>query len=131
MNQNIIIEEELVQEEARAILNRKLSTTEYEEVTNVILENLGCYVQGKIDKVIEFNRLLKRNRGANKLFPHYTVYHRNINAYQPEFNQIAVFKNETDARDYIHYDFITEYDEWLVVRIDEKNKKKDVYKINC
>lgn len=131
MTEKIIIDAEFIQYEAKATLERELSPTEYEEVYEAVLEDLRGFIQEKIHRVICFNQMLERNHGAENLFPHYLAYHRNINAYQPEFRQVAAFTNEADAKAFIHHDFITEFDEWQTVRVDANEKEQEVYKINC
>jgi hypothetical protein len=128
---NIIIDEEFIQTEAENTLERKLTPSECEQVYYAILEDLSCLIQDKIDDTIRFNEMLKRNRDASKTFPHYKTYHRNENAYQLKFKVVGVFKSEEDAREFIHHDFITEFDEWRLVVVNDDNTEHDVYKIHC
>lgn len=128
---DIIIGKDLIQTEAEISLERKLTPDEYEEVYETIIEGLSTLIQDSIDGVIDFNEMLERNKDANKIFPHYKTYHRNENAYQPEFKAIGTFKNEEDARMFIRYDFITQYDQWRLVRVDKSGIEQELYKIHC
>src|SRR3989339_1212719 len=101
---NVIIDEEFIQREAENTLKRKLSPDECEEVREAILEDLFALIQDKIYEVIDFNEMLERNKDADKAFPYYKTYHRNENAYQPEFKVVGVFKSEEDAREFISHD---------------------------
>ena len=127
----ITINKNFIQTEAETMLERKLTSDEYEEVYEAILEDLSELIQDNINDVIDFNEMLERNKDADKTFPHYKTYHRNENAYQPEFKVIGIFKNEEDARQFIHHDFITEFDEWRLVLVNKNNTVKEVHKINC
>ena|SRR3989338_9237256 len=127
----IIIDEEFIQTEAENTLERKLTSNEYEQVFYAILEDLSCLIQDKIDDTIRFNEMLKRNKDASKTFPHYKTYHRNQNAFQREFKVVGIFNNEKDAREFINHDFITEFDEWRLVVVNNDNTEQDVYKIHC
>lgn len=129
--ENIIIDEEFVQTEAKNMLERKLTSDECEEVYETILGNLSELVQNKINEVIDFNEMLKRNKNAQKTLPHYKTLHRNENAYQPEFEVVGTFKTERDARKFINHDFITQFDEWRLVLVENDNSEKEIYKINC
>ncbi len=131
MSQNIVIESEFIQTEAEASLERQLSETEVEEVYEAILEDLGGFIQEKIHRVICFNRMLERNQGAEKIFPHYIVYYRNPNAYRPEFEMAMAFASEADAKSFIHHGIITQFDEWKAVLMKEDGSTQEVYKINC
>lgn len=128
---DIVIDEELIQDEAETILDQQLSTDELEEVRDVILENVSEMVQDSIHYVIGFKEMLERNRKAERSFPHYQVSHRNENAFEPEFKISGTFKSLDDAKQYVHHDFITEFDEWKVVQVDKDGKESEVYKVNC
>lgn len=127
---NIIIDEEFVQTEAETVLERKLTPDECEEVCETICEGLSSLIQDSIGEVVDYNEMLERNKDADKTLPHYKTYHRNENAYQPEFRVMGVFKNEEDARQFIHHNYNTEFDQWRLVLVD-KNIEQEVYKIHC
>lgn len=127
----ITIDENFIQTEAETILERQLTSDEYEEVYEAILEDLSELIQDNINDVIDFNELLERNKDADKALPHYKTYHRNENAYQPKFKVVGVFKTEEDARQFIYHDFVTEFDEWRLVVVNSDNTEQDVYKIHC
>jgi hypothetical protein len=130
MENEIIINEEFIQEEVETVIERKLSPDEITEVGEVIMEKLSWVVQESVHEVIDFNEMMERNKNADKTRPHYKVYHRNENAFQLVFEQVGVFKNEKDARQFINHDIITEFDEWRVVLVDQNNIEREVYKIN-
>ncbi|MCX6751929.1 MAG: hypothetical protein NTZ87_00270 [Candidatus Nomurabacteria bacterium] len=127
----ITIDENFIQTEAKTMLERKLTSDEYEEVYEAILEDLSELIQDNIYDVIDFNEMLERNKDADKTFPYYKTYHRNENAYQPKFKVVGVFKKEEDARKFINRDFITEFDEWRLALVSKDNTEQEVYKINC
>lgn len=129
--EEINIDKKFIQCEAENILGRKLNIREYEEVYETILESISEFIQDSIYKVIDFNELLERNKDAQNILPYYKVYHRNENAYKPEFKLSGAFKTEEDAREYIHHDIITEFDEWRLALVDENNTEQDIYKIHC
>ncbi len=130
-NTIITINKEIVQTEAILILKRTLTREEYEEVSEEIIDNITLLVQDSILKVIDFNNMLKRNKGAEKLFPHYKTYWRNENAYQSEFKLISTFKNQEDALRFIRDDFIDEFDEWKITITKKNNTEQEIHKINC
>ncbi len=124
-----LINEEMVQDEAETCIGRSLTKNENNQVFDAIQEDWMCFIQDKIHQVVDFNEMLERNKGAEKEPVHFDVYHRNKNAYRMEFVLAGSFKNEADARQYANYDFITEFDEWQIFRIDD-GEKKEVWSIN-
>ncbi len=87
------------------------------------------FVQDRIHYVIDFNEMLERNEGAESDPVRFEVYHRNENAYKPHFVNMGSFRTQKDASAFIHHDFITEYDEWQIFRVDGK-EKREVWSIN-
>lgn len=126
----VVIDEECIQSEAMDELNRNLTSVELEHVYYTLLENSIDFIRDAITDVIRFNEMLGHNKGAEKAFPHYVVYHRNFNAYQPEFGKGQAFANEADAKEYIHHDFISEDDEWRLVQVNKDGTEQEVYKVN-
>jgi len=126
----IIIDKELIQQDAETLLDRQLTEKEFEDVHYAILERVSDVVQDGIHHVIDFNEMLERNKGAEKSLPHYRVLHKNDNAYQPDFRTVGTFKNEKDARQYMHQDVTTEFDQWKVVQVDKDGSEREVYKIH-
>jgi hypothetical protein len=124
------IDEDYIQTESNAILDRQLSPNECLDVFEKINEKLWMVIQDSIREVIDFNRMMKKNRNADKKFPHYRVYWRNENNYEPKFKQLGTFKSEEDARHFVHRDIITEFDEWRIVKVEEWTVENEVYKIN-
>ena len=127
----IIIDDEYIQNEANDIIERKVSDSEHEDVCEEINSKLFILVKESISKVMNFNKLLARNKYTDKAFPHYKVYWMNKDNYQQEFKTIKIFRNKEDAVQFIHHDFIGQLDQWKVVQVDKNNKQKEVYKINC
>jgi hypothetical protein len=127
----IIIDKELIQQDAETILDRQLTDEEFEDVHSAILERVSEVVQDGIHHVIDFNEMIERNIGAEKSLPHYRFLHKNDNAYQPDFRAVGTFKDEKDARQYVHHDFTTEFDQWKVVQVDKDGSERDVYKVHC
>jgi len=130
MTEKYYIDKEAIQAEAESCLGRSLTEDEIAEVLEAVCDDVWMLIQDKICDVIEFNQLLERNSGAELHFPHFKAYHRNENAYQPEFSQVGCFKTEEDAQAFVHHDFITEFDEWKIFRIDEK-EMREIWSINC
>lgn len=126
----ITIDEDYVQSEAKEQFDRELSEEEYEEVYYALLDNLCEFTRDAMIDVVDFHEMLERNKGAEKAFPHFVVYHRNINAYQPEFKRGQAFTNEADAKEYIHYDYVSEFDEWRVMQVDRDGAEVEVYRVN-
>ncbi len=128
---DIIIDKELIQEDAESLLDRQLTEEEFEDVHSAILERVSEIVHDGIHHVIDYNEMLERNKDAEKVLPHYKVLHRNENAYKPDFRVVGVFKNEKDAREYVHHDFTTEFDEWKVLLVQAGGKEQGVYRVHC
>ena len=132
MDDKITIDESWIQAEAGAAIDRELSRDEYLEVIRLMSQDMFMIIQDKINQVVEHNALLERNKDAEKVFPHFVVFYRNENAFQDEFEHLGVFKNESDAQAFIRHDgFLSKFDEWRVVQIDESGTGKEVYKVNC
>jgi len=119
---NFLFDEELVQGEAENCLDRQLTDDEIEEVFEAIYMEWDWFIQDRIREVIDFNEMLERNKGAENEPVHFDAWHRNVNAYQYDFKKLKSFKTEDDAKQYAHNDFITEYDEWKIVRVDGKTE---------
>ena len=115
---SFLIDEELVQGEAENCLDRQLTDDEIEEVFEAIYMEWDWFVQDRINSVIDFNEMLERNKGAESEPIHFEVWYRNENAYQHDFKKLDLFKNEADAKQYAEHDFITEYDEWKIIRVE-------------
>lgn len=130
MENAIIISKEYILTEAEAILGRGLSRDECDNVREAINEKLIYIIQDSIHEVVDFNKMLKRNKNAENILPHYKVCWRNKNAYQPEFKQMGVFKSEEDARKFVYHDIITVFDEWRIVLINNDNSEQEVCKVN-
>lgn len=126
----LIIDDDTVQQEAENCLERELTAEELDQVFETLYDGWVELVQDKIREVIDFKEMLERNKDASEQFPHFKVYHRNENAYQPEFSQASCFKTEEDARAYVHHDFITEFDEWKIFRVDG-GEMREIWSINC
>lgn len=124
-----LINEEMVQDEAKSCLDRQLTREEIDDVFYAITDEWMMFVQDRIHYVIDFNEMLERNRGAEAYPIRFEVYHRNENAYKPHFVNMGSFRAEDDARAYARHDFITEYDEWQIFRV-EGNEKREVWSIN-
>jgi len=124
-----VIDEELVQMEAQSCLERDLTSEELADVFEAICEEWIPFIQDRIRHVIDFNEMLERNKGAENEPVHFDAYHRNTNAYQFTFGLAGSFRNEADAREYIHHDFITEFDEWQIFRVDDAGKH-EVWSVN-
>jgi hypothetical protein len=114
----LIIDDELVQGEAEGYLERRLDDAELDAVFEAIFDDWSCFVQDKINQVLDFNEMLERNKGAENEPVRFDAWHRNENAYQPDFKKLRSFKTEADAEQYAHHNFITEYDEWKIVRVE-------------
>ncbi|SRR6266481_3473000 len=112
-----VITEELVRGEAENCLDRELTNKEMGEVFEAIQDEWAYFIQDRINEVIDFNKMLKRNKSAKTEPIHFDLYHRNKNAYKPQFELMGSFKSEADAREFAHHDFITEFDEWKLVRV--------------
>ncbi len=125
----ITIDKEYIQAEARSCIDRNLTGREYDDVCEGVREGLSLLVQDKIHEVIDFNEMLKSNKGAEKKFPHFKVLNRNVNAFRKEFENFGVFKTEEYARRFIDKDIVP-FDEWKIVCVDKGNVEKEVYKIN-
>jgi len=121
-HKEFLINEEMVQEEAASYVERELTNDELEEVFEAICEEWMWFVQDRIREVIDFNAMLERNKGAENEPVHFDAWHCNENAYQYDFKKLKSFKTEDDAKRYVHNDFITEYDEWKIVRVDGKKE---------
>jgi hypothetical protein len=121
-HKEFLINEEMVQEEAASYVERELTNDELEEVFEAICEEWMWFVQDRIREVIDFNEMLERNKGAENEPVHFDAWHRNENAYQYDFKKLKSFKTEGDAKQYAHNDFITEYDEWKIIRVDGKTE---------
>jgi hypothetical protein len=127
----IVITEEIIQTEAENAIDRRLSPAEYEEVYEVIMEDLYLLLQDSVHKVTCYHKMLERNKEAEKTFPHYVAYHRNINAYQNDFSKLGVFGSEADARSFMNYDLVTQYDEWKLVQVNKDGSEQEIYRLNC
>lgn len=127
----VVITEEFIQSEAEQELNRRLSPAECEEVYYTLLENTWEFIRDSIHKVTCYHKMLERNKEAEKTFPHYVAYHRNINAYQNDFSKLGVFGSEADARAFMSYDLVSQFDEWKLVQVNKDGKEQEIYKVNC
>lgn len=121
-HKEFLISEEMVQEEAASYVERELTNDELEDVFEAICEEWMWFVQDRVCEVINFNEMLERNKGAENESVHFDAWHRNENAYQPNFKRLRSFRTEADAKQYAQHDFITEYDEWRIVRVDDETE---------
>lgn len=129
MDDKIIIDESLIQAEAEVVLERELTRAEYLDVICLMGEDMFMLIQDKINQVVEHNALLMRNRGAEKVFPHFMVFYRNTHAFQHEFERSGTFKSEEDARAFIRHDsFLAEFEEWRIIQVEEGGAEKEITK---
>ena len=129
--EQIIIDFDFIQElGGEGHLERELTAEELETIFYEISDNLWEFIARTTDQVIEFNELLEANKNAKNAFPHYKVMWKNENAYQKEFRERYCFLTLANARDYIHHDFISEYDIWRVYRVEQDGSETEVYKIH-
>lgn len=114
----ITITDGYIQDDAEAILERKLTGDELEEVVEKINEGLTPLVQDSINDVVDFNKLIKENNGAEKIRPNFQVHWKNYCAYHSEFSLAGTFRTEKEARKYIDYRGTTFGDVWKIVLVD-------------
>jgi len=110
-------------------IGRSLTSSEYKAVFEEIYEGIPAFVIEKINSFIDFNEMLKSNKGAEKRFPHFNVLNRNVNAFRKEFENFGVFKTEEDAHMFIDKDIVP-FDEWKIVRVDGTGSEKEVFSVS-
>lgn len=124
------ITDELIQQEAEQEIDRELSEVELEQVIDCIYsDNLPIFdfIRECINKTIELNELIEKNKRAEKVIPHFKLYHKNSNAYQPNLTFCAAFETLEETKRYLHlnWDFISEFDQWKITKVD-KNGESEV-----
>ena len=129
--EQIIIDFDLIQELAgEGHLERDLTKEELETIFYEISDNLWEFVVDMTEKVIDYDQLLEANKNAHNTFPHYQVVWKNENSYQKDFKERGCFLNLDDAKKFVHHDFISEYDQWQVYRVEQDQSLTEVYKIH-
>jgi len=122
----VVISDVFIQEEAAVILERELRAEELEEVAETITEGLVPLVQGSINEVIDFHKLIENNHDAEKTRPNYRIYWKNYNAYHSEYSLQGVFRTENDARSYINHEIYTTDDKWKIVETDMNGFEREI-----
>ncbi len=118
------ITEEDVQNEAREGIQRELTKKELQEVGEKLYENnwhITEMINESIAEVIDWGKLMRRNKKAETQPNKYLVYWKNENAFQKDYKEVFTALSEKDAREYVDLDGISrsEFDEY---RITKRNK---------
>ena len=121
------ITEELIQQEAEQEIDRQLSEAELEQVIDCFYGNgwpIFEFIRDSINNVVELNELAEKSLYAEKSVPHFKLYHKNANAYQPDLKFCAAFESLEEAKRYIrlNWDFISEYDLLKITKVDENGE---------
>lgn len=127
----IEFDEECLQDVAESHIGRTLTKKEYEEVCEEVNQELSFLVMDKIDKVIELNKIIKRGNRAKNSFPHYKIFYKNENSFRFLFEFIQTTKTKDDAIDFIHKDFMCEFDYWYVIKLNKDGTEERVYSIEA
>jgi len=125
----IIIDEDVIQDQAKCCIGRKLTSEECEEAFDTILEGLAEFVYYKIDEVMDIRETVKKNKNAGKTLPHYKVYYKKTYLEgEQQFEEEAVFKNRGDARRFVHYNSFSGI--WKIILFAKNGSEREVYKIS-
>jgi hypothetical protein len=90
--------EEYTKEIASKKLEQKLTEDELSKIVDNIFTNVEDFIEDMVKITLAENKILKRNEGAEKIFPHYKVMIKN-DGYQTQPN-IYCFNTENDAREF-------------------------------
>lgn len=127
---DIIIDEEIIQQEAEQELERKLTPDELDQVWDAIYtENpaLWQFIREKVCTVIEYNEMIIRNENVDKNLPYYKVYQKHQNSDKTDFKEVDVFKSKEDALCFIDYGKDI-WSECKITFVDKNNIEQEVYK---
>ena len=122
MDKNIIytIRNDDVQMVAESLIDRKLTKSELQSVIEEIESNdyeIHNGIGEVIEKVIEYDKLIKRNKDADKNQFYFKTYWKNSNVYINDFQSNASFKNLDDAKKYIyHFHSLDGFDTWKITK---------------
>ncbi|MFA6094660.1 MAG: hypothetical protein WC757_02125 [Candidatus Paceibacterota bacterium] len=129
MNEKVIymLTEGEFQQEAEDVIGRELTKKELEHVTEEFMDHcleISAMIQASIEAVIDYNKLMRRNRNANSNFPHYKVVWKNENAYQKDFTNVGHFKNKEDADEFVEGQFLSEFDRYKIILVEKSGEKE-------
>jgi hypothetical protein len=118
------ITDEFIQQEAEQEIDRQLTEAEMEQVVDCLYGDgwpIFEFIRECINKTIELNELIEKSKCAEKTTPHFKLYHKNANAYQPNLTLNASFETLEETKKYLrlNWDFISEFDQWKITRVDE------------
>jgi hypothetical protein len=133
-DQEIVIDKKIIKEYALALytneqIEREMTDEELTDAFWRIHDSIFEVINDKLMSSFEMSEILRLNKNSQLKFPHYRVEWRNENAYHPVFETRMHFGNLVHAKQYIHDDFITEFDEWRVYLVS-KGTEKLVYQVN-
>ncbi len=112
------IYEEIIQEEAECVLDRFLTTEELEQVEEEIREHLCELIQDAIHSVIDYNKLIQRNKDAEKSFPHFKLYWLCHGTGETDYRLEHIFRLKEDIKQYKQMIFTFAGDEWKLVTVN-------------
>ncbi len=119
------ITEEMIQCEAEQEIDRELSEAELEQVVDCLYDEgedvISVLIRESINKTIELNELEEKGFNAYKSSPHFKLYHKNANAFQPEFEPCGIFETLKEAKRYreLNWNFMDEFDQWKITIVNE------------
>lgn len=91
----------------------------YYKVEELISISLYPEMEQAITDILEYAKLIERNKHAESVKPCYLVRFRHPNAFVREWKDSAFLKTEEDAKSYIKYNHTHgEDEEWKIEKID-------------
>lgn len=82
--------------------NGQIDKDLFEEISEEIRENVWEFIFDCFSAVERRRMRDRRNKDAENENPHYVVYWRNENAYQPSYKRLRAFRRLADAWDFTH-----------------------------
>ena len=113
------ITEDMVQMYSEQFFDRNLSKKELGYVRDRIYDSsteIEMIICEKIQEAMDFNKLISRNKKADRDRAHYLVYSKNENVYCWEYVPVFITKTEQDARKYIGLQFQEPFQQWKITR---------------
>ena len=117
-----------IQNEGESLLERKLTKSECEDVLERV-DDMGLIIliQEKIEEMLDYNKLIKRNRNSEKTSKFFKLLWKNENEYVKEFRHVFSSKTLEDIKAYVRErDYFPEFDVYKIIKVEGGVDKEEM-----
>ena len=114
-----LVDEEYVNNIVQGVFETEFVEDDWDELFERLCDPIYCAVYDTVQEMIEYKKLVERNKDADKATPHYILKYKHPNAYVYDWKQIKrCFLTQADAQAYIDDNRpFGEDEEWKIEKV--------------